>query len=431
MTSSSSAVGSRASLPRTASATATRSCSRRRDRVGGRIWSKQRGDLALSVGAHMFPPPDSVIGQLVTELGLEVMPITGSMLNIHLRRTDRARHAARAAPVPPAALARRSRLIRARRPEGEARRRRVHAALQRRPGDTDAAIRLRALRHRGDETFLAFLGRLHPDGVPHLRGAREPLARRSRRDLAVRDVGTLRARLGHRGPRPQHARRLGPAARRARPRARPDRARRHSRGIACAWTGRACASRTRARTERARSARARRSPRCRHRTCPACSRDGMPPEIRPRSGDVTFGPMAVLSILTDETAPMPWDDLYSILTPDLRFNMFFNHANFMHGTGPKQGSVIMVYGGGRRARALLDAREDAIRDAFLADLDRSLPPGAPAHRRDVGARSGSTQGRSLRRAAGGLRRRSSAASQTGSSWPATGSRSSSRWRRPR
>ena len=60
-------------------------------------------------------------------------------------------------------------------------------------------------------------------------------------------------------------------------------------------------------------------------------------------------------------------------TPDLRFNMFFNHANFMHGSGQKQGSVIMVYGGGRRARALLGASEDAIRDAFLADLDLLYP----------------------------------------------------------
>ena len=83
--------------------------------------------------------------------------------------------------------------------------------------------------------------------------------------------------------------------------------------------------------------------------------------------------MAVLSIHTDETAPMPWDDLYSVLTPDLRFNMFFNHANFMHGVGQKQGSVIMVYGGGRRARALLGASEDAVRDAFLADLDLMYP----------------------------------------------------------
>ena len=57
------------------------------DRVGGRIWSRQRGELAMSVGAHMFPPPDSTIGRLVGEYGLEVLPITGSMLNIALGGT--------------------------------------------------------------------------------------------------------------------------------------------------------------------------------------------------------------------------------------------------------------------------------------------------------------------------------------------------------
>ena len=51
--------------------------------------------------------------------------------------------------------------------------------------------------------------------------------------------------------------------------------------------------------------------------------EAMTPEIRSALGNVTFGPMAVLSIRTDETAPMPWDDLYSVLTPDLRFNMLF------------------------------------------------------------------------------------------------------------
>ena len=65
--------------------------------------------------------------------------------------------------------------------------------------------------------------------------------------------------------------------------------------------------------------------------------DALTPEIAAALGDVTFGPMAVLSIRTDETAPMPWDDLYSVLTPDLRFNMFFNHANFMHGTAAEAG----------------------------------------------------------------------------------------------
>ena len=100
----------------------------------------------------------------------------------------------------------------------------------------------------------------------------------------------------------------------------------------------------------------------------------MPPETADALGRVTFGPMVVLSILTGETERMPWDDLYSILTPDKSFNMFFNHANFMRsGDASKQGSVIMVYAGGDRARALLDLDEDAIRDRFLDDLDELYP----------------------------------------------------------
>ncbi len=89
---------------------------------------------------------------------------------------------------------------------------------------------------------------------------------------------------------------------------------------------------------------------------------------------IRFGPLVVLSLRTDETAPMPWDDLYSILTPDASFNMFFNHANALNGTGaPKQGSVLMVYGGGRRGRALLGRTDDEIRETFLRDLDLLFP----------------------------------------------------------
>ena len=106
---------------------------------------------------------------------------------------------------------------------------------------------------------------------------------------------------------------------------------------------------------------------------PGLLADSLTPELRSALGLIRMGPMAVLSIRTDETEPMPWDDLYSVLTPDLRFNMFFNHANFLQGVAPKQGSVLMVYGGGRRGRAWLDAPPDAVRDAFLADLDLLYP----------------------------------------------------------
>ena len=107
---------------------------------------------------------------------------------------------------------------------------------------------------------------------------------------------------------------------------------------------------------------------------PALLGDAITPELADALALVRFGPMVVLSILTDEAEPMPWDDLYSVLTPDARFNMFFNHANALNGTGaPKRGSVLMVYGGGGRARALAGKTEDEIRAAFLEDLDHLFP----------------------------------------------------------
>src|SRR5262249_25956025 len=68
----------------------------------------------------------------------------------------------------------------------------------------------------------------------------------------------------------------------------------------------------------------------------------------------------------------------SILTPDMRFNMLFNHANFIQTAGlPKQGSVIMVYGGGGRARALWDVPDEEGEARVLEDLDRIYPQGRP------------------------------------------------------
>ncbi len=342
------------------------------ERVGGRIWSKQRGDLALSVGAHMFPPPDSVIGQLVTELGLEVKPITGSMLNVHLGgrivRDTRPELLPFRLPLPPLGRVSFARAGLKVKRDADA----YMRLLQRRPGDTDAAIRLRALQHRGDETFLEFLGRLHPDAFRIF----EALANRSLADPDEISQSAMAALFGHvwdsgdlgrnmrggSGLLPDAlGRALGPMVRVG---CRVDSVRLDGAGVRITYEGPDGAGQIRART----AIIAVPAPHL-----PGIFGDAMPPDIRAALGDVTFGPMVVLSILTDETSSMPWDDLYSLLTPDLRFNMFFNHANFMQGSGQKQGSVIMVYGGGRRARALLGASEEAIRDAFLADLDLVYP----------------------------------------------------------
>ncbi|MEY2515624.1 MAG: hypothetical protein QOJ89_2982 [bacterium] len=342
------------------------------DRVGGRIWSQQRGDLALSVGAHMFPPPDSVIGTIVTELGLQVMPITGSMLNIHLGgrmvRDVRPELLPFRLPLPAAARVSFARAGLKVKRDADA----YMKLLTRGPGETDADVRLRALKHRGDETFLDFLGKLHPDAFRIF----EALSNRSLADPDEISQSAMSALFGHvwdTGDLGRNMRggsgllpdalgaSLGPIVRLG---TTVTSMSLDGAGVRIAYTGPDGAGEIRARTAIA----AVPAPHL-----PDVLGDSITPEIRSALGDVTFGPMAVLSIRTDETTPMPWDDLYSVLTPDLRFNMFFNHANFMHGVGQKQGSVIMVYGGGRRARALLGASEDAVRDAFLTDLDLMYP----------------------------------------------------------
>ena len=62
-----------------------------------------------------------------------------------------------------------------------------------RPGDTDAAIRLRALQHGGDRTFADFLGRVHPDAMRIF----EALTNRSIADPDEISQSAMAALFGH------------------------------------------------------------------------------------------------------------------------------------------------------------------------------------------------------------------------------------------
>ena len=343
------------------------------DRVGGRIWSRRRGDLALSVGAHMFPPPDSVIGRQVDDLGLDVLEIRGSMLNValgdRLIRDVRPELFPLRLPLPLAARVSFARAgLRVKRDAAAYMR-----AIEPRPGDTDAAIRLRALQHGGDRSFADFLGRLHPAAFRIF----EALANRSTADPDEISQSAMSALFGHvwdtgdlgrnmRGGSGLLPDALGrELAGHVRLRTRVTRVAPDGAGVRVAYEGPDGAGDVRARTAIV--------------AVPATAlgpllRDAATPELAGALAQIRFGPLVVLSIRTDETEPMPWDDLYSVLTPDASFNMFFNHANAWNGTGaPKQGSVLMVYAGGRRGRALLHRSEDEIRETFLRDLDLLYP----------------------------------------------------------
>lgn len=100
----------------------------------------------------------------------------------------------------------------------------------------------------------------------------------------------------------------------------------------------------------------------------------IPEEVRRTLAAVQYGPFPTMGILTDETGPMPYDDIYAITTPEASFDMFFNHANPLRGDGPrKPGGSLMVYSGGEPAREMLKLTDEGIRDAYLTDVYRMFP----------------------------------------------------------
>ena len=68
------------------------------DRVGGRMKSEPRGDYWLSVGAHMFPGPGSVIAGLVERDGARDASLRGSLLGMAYRDKIVARRRAESYP---------------------------------------------------------------------------------------------------------------------------------------------------------------------------------------------------------------------------------------------------------------------------------------------------------------------------------------------
>ena len=91
----------------------------------------------------------------------------------------------------------------------------------------------------------------------------------------------------------------------------------------------------------------------------------LPGETATALDRIVYGSFVVGGILTDETAAMPWDDIYSVLTVEKSFNMLFNHS--------KAGGALMVYGGADRARRLLETSDAEIADTFTEDLYNLYP----------------------------------------------------------
>ena len=82
-----------------------------------------------------------------------------------------------------------------------------------------------------------------------------------------------------------------------------------------------------------------------------------------------------MAMLTNETRPMPWDDLYALATPKRSFNMLFNTVNVLRPRSPVRapGGSLMVYRAGHAALTMFDQPDAVVEQAFLDDLYAIYP----------------------------------------------------------
>ena len=55
----------------------------------------------------------------------------------------------------------------------------------------------------------------------------------------------------------------------------------------------------------------------------------LPADTRHSLENIPYGDSVVMGMITAETGPMPWDDLYALATPKRAFSMLFNVVNVL------------------------------------------------------------------------------------------------------
>ncbi len=345
-------------------------------RVGGRVRSEKSGSYWLSVGAHMFPEPDSIVGRMVDELELETLRINGDLLGVWMdgKVVRGGRPEAYPLRLP---LDRRARFDMVR---SGLKIRRAAAEYERLASVKDGAS-LREIRHRllgfmDDRTFSDLIGRVHPQVDSLFRTTAHRMTAEPE-EVAAGCMAALFAHVWSSGDAVLGRNMRGGSAELPRAIARElgDRVMTNARA-------------TRVSTHADRTVVVeyehegdRKSVRARYAimATPAYVAKeivaGQPSELSAALGSIEYGPFVVAAILTKETGRMAWDDLYSVVTPGLAFTMFFNHANVLRSPVGERapGGTIMLYAGAGAGRIQLERSDEQVRDTFLADLARLFP----------------------------------------------------------
>ena len=100
---------------------------------------------------------------------------------------------------------------------------------------------------------------------------------------------------------------------------------------------------------------------------------GLPRDTAEALASIPYGPFICGAFLTEESGPMPWDDIYAIAVVDKFFDMLVDPPTRSDSGQREPGGSLMVYAGGDRGRRLLPLSNDEIRALFLRDLHDVLP----------------------------------------------------------
>jgi oxygen-dependent protoporphyrinogen oxidase len=344
------------------------------DRLGGRIRSEPRAPYWMNLGAHVFSGPGSATGRLVADVGVESLPVPGHLVALELN--GRLLVGGRPELYPlrlPLRASERVALARA-----GARLRVAVARYERvarpRPGESPANTRRRLLAHGDGETFADWLGKLPGDAdlmfrATVTRSTAEPeeitagagtgyfaLVWSSGSGLSRNIVGGAGTLID------------GIAAEL------PGLVQTGAEVLDVAEEG----ERVRVRY---RQGGAERELSARHAVVAIKAFDAarvirnLPAETSSALNAIPYGPTVVMAMLTNETRPMPWDDLYALATPKRSFNMLFNTVNVLRPRSAVRapGGSLMVYRAGHAALTMFDQPDAVVEQAFLDDLYAIYP----------------------------------------------------------
>ncbi|WP_144159542.1 protoporphyrinogen/coproporphyrinogen oxidase [Paraburkholderia sp. BCC1885] len=343
-------------------------------RLGGRLYSISRGDYWLNLGGHLFPAAGSHMRNILHSIGLDIIRIPGNKFAIHWAGKVYAPKAVSALPFTlPMTLRERITLAKV----GMRTMKAVKGwqeAMQPVYGENNQRRRARVARYLGHLSFRDFLGRL-PNRLDALF---QSASRRAAAEMEDQHAGVGVSLFGAvwAGKGDSMALNLnGGSGRlgevmmdllgdRVQYQATVRSVRKTGTGVTVSYeVGGVERTVTAAQVIVA---------------VPAYQAaeivQDVPEDVRAVLKSVQYGPFPTMGIITDEAGPMPYDDIYAITTPDLSFDMFFNHANPLRTGGPrKPGGSLMVYSGGTPARELLKRTDEEIRDIYLADVLKMYP----------------------------------------------------------